>query len=216
MVPPAARILRLLLLLPGGDREKGMREMQQARQQGVLLAGEADFQMHWLYLWYEKKPTRALALLRGLDARYPSNPVFLQRVADIQHGDLNDHRGQRRDVGDAARARASGQVEAAGVAPRRARASVLRASTLELSTNRSAPSSTRDAALTAQPSRPYSSLALAQLHLGLAYDRIGRHDLANDAYTAAIAAAPHDDPFNIRTSARDRLRAQPDARDRRR
>ena len=38
----------------------------------------------------------ALALLRGLDARYPSNPIFLQRIAEVQHEYFHDHRGARR------------------------------------------------------------------------------------------------------------------------
>ena len=64
--------------------------MLQARDRGELLRGEADYQLHWLYLWYEQKPERALALLRGLDARYPSNPVFLQRIAEVQHEYFHD------------------------------------------------------------------------------------------------------------------------------
>ena len=44
VVPAPLKVLRFLLLLPGGDREKGLREMQQARERGQLLRGEADFQ----------------------------------------------------------------------------------------------------------------------------------------------------------------------------
>src|SRR5262249_49305227 len=79
VAPPSAKMLRWLLLLPGGDRVKGLREMLQAREHGELLAGEADYQLHLLYLWYERKPDEARRLLEQLDARYPSNPIFLQR-----------------------------------------------------------------------------------------------------------------------------------------
>src|SRR5262249_6611781 len=79
----AAKLLRWLLFLPGGDRVKGLQEMQQARQKGTLLKGEADFQLHQIYLWYEHQPQRALALLQELDARYPGNPIFLQRIAGV-------------------------------------------------------------------------------------------------------------------------------------
>ena len=56
-----------------------------------LLTGEADYQLHVLYLWYEQKPAAALALLDGLDARYPTNPLFLQRIADVQSTYFHDH-----------------------------------------------------------------------------------------------------------------------------
>jgi hypothetical protein len=47
--------------------------------------------LHWLYLWYENKPALALSLLQGLDARYPSNPVFLRRIAEVQDEYFHDH-----------------------------------------------------------------------------------------------------------------------------
>ena len=104
----AARILRWLLFLPGGDRERGLREMVGARANGQLLQGEADFQLHTLYLWYEKKPTEALKLLEALDAKYPANPVFRQRIAELLSGYLHDHAASAdswRDLVARARAR---------------------------------------------------------------------------------------------------------------
>jgi hypothetical protein len=90
VAPAAAKVLRWLLLLPAGDRVKGLQEMEQARQRGALLGGEADYQLHVIYLWYEQKPRRAIELLQGLDARYPSNPLFQQRIADVQDVWLHD------------------------------------------------------------------------------------------------------------------------------
>jgi tetratricopeptide (TPR) repeat protein len=91
VAPVALKFLRMLLLLPGGNRSEGLREMVRAREQGEILRGEADYQMHWLYLWYEKQPERALDLLRGLDRRYPTNPLFLQRIAEVEHEYGHDH-----------------------------------------------------------------------------------------------------------------------------
>ncbi len=90
VVPAAAKILRWLLLLPGGDRTLGLQEMLQARQRGALLKGEADYQLHLIYLWYEHNPAHAIELLRGLDAKYPFNPLFLQRIADAQERYVHD------------------------------------------------------------------------------------------------------------------------------
>jgi hypothetical protein len=91
VAPAAAKILRWLLLLPGGDRTTGLREMLRARDQGELLRGEADFQLHFVYLWYEHKPEDALNLLARLDARYPGNPLFLERIAEVRDTYLHDH-----------------------------------------------------------------------------------------------------------------------------
>jgi hypothetical protein len=91
VAPAAAKILRWLLLLPGGDRVKGLGEMLQARDKGELLGGEADFQLHIVYLWYERKTAEALNLLERLDSRYPHNPLFLQRIAEVREAYLHDH-----------------------------------------------------------------------------------------------------------------------------
>lgn len=69
VAPLGAKILRVLLLLPGGDKKQGLDDLLRARDRGLLLAREADYQLHRLYLWYDDQPGRALELLRGLDAR---------------------------------------------------------------------------------------------------------------------------------------------------
>jgi len=90
VAPMYAKLLRWLLLLPGGDRVKGLQEIILARERGELLRGEADFQLHQLYVWYEQRPHDALALLKSLDARYPANPIFLERIADVYDTYLHD------------------------------------------------------------------------------------------------------------------------------
>jgi tetratricopeptide (TPR) repeat protein len=90
IAPTAAKILRWLLFLPGGDRERGLQEMLQARQGGVLLRGEADYQIHLIFLWYEQKPAQALEILERLDARYPTNPLFQRRIAEVQDDYFHD------------------------------------------------------------------------------------------------------------------------------
>jgi hypothetical protein len=91
VAPTAAKLFRWLLFLPGGDRAKGLAEILDTRERGELLKGEADFQLHLLYLWYENKPDLALGLLQGLDARYTTNPIFLQRIAELHHTYRHDH-----------------------------------------------------------------------------------------------------------------------------
>jgi len=83
VAPAIFRFLRFLLLLPGGDRESGLAQMERASQRGLLVRGEAQFQLHVLYLWYEHRPKEALALIRGLQDRYPRNPLFRHLEAEI-------------------------------------------------------------------------------------------------------------------------------------
>jgi predicted Zn-dependent protease len=204
VAPVAAKLLRMLLLLPGGDREKGLREMLQARERLTLLSGEADFQLHWIYLWFEKKPDEALRLVKNLSARHPTNLVFLERIAEIECESRQDHaasaaaweglllRAQRR------------QVEMPGLAEMRARLGLAR-ELLELSRPERA-IEILNAVISARAIAPYAAQSIAHVHLGAAYDRLGKRDLAVAAYNNAIALMPANAPADIRTRARDGLR----------
>jgi hypothetical protein len=76
VAPTAARMMRWLLLLPGGNREQGLREMLSARSGGQLLRSEADYQLHAVYLWYEKQTPRALGTPVGAGRALPTQPAF--------------------------------------------------------------------------------------------------------------------------------------------
>ena len=91
VAPAAFKFLRFLLLLPGGDRDGGLAQLERASQLGLLVRGEAQFQIHVLYLWYEHKAKEALAIIRGLQQRYPHNPLFHQIEAEILDVYFHDH-----------------------------------------------------------------------------------------------------------------------------
>jgi tetratricopeptide (TPR) repeat protein len=177
--------------------------MQRARDGGALLRGEADYQLHWLYLWYEHQPARALELLRGLDARYASNPIFLARIAEVERDSLGDHAGSANSwqtLLDRANAK---QVAAPEMTAVRARIGLAQ-EFLAMSDARRAIDLVRSTA-DAHPTAPYGAEALAHFLLGRAYEAIGERDHAATAWQTAIATTPSDDPDNIRSRARAAL-----------
>jgi len=206
VAPAAFRLLRWVLLLPGGDRLEGMREMLRARSEGQLLQSEADYQLHLIYLWYEKQPQRALQLLRGLRDRHPRNPLFVQLIAEIQDVYLHDLQASRhtwqallesaqvRRVAQPAVTEATARIGLAGVLDR-------------LSESDTAMQHLR-AIIEMKPPGPYGVLARAQLTLGQVLDRLGRREDALRAYRAALDVVPPDDPDGIVRAARSGLRAR--------
>ena len=200
VAPAALKFLRFVLLLPGGDRQQGLAEMRRAREGGQLLRGEADYQMHWLYLWYEDQPARARELIRGLDAQYPSNPLFLQRLADIEHIYFSDHAASA-DAWRVLLERAlAGRVAFAGVAERRARIG-LAAEWIELGTPARAIEPLLSLIAT-QPTAPHGVISLAYATLGDAYLATQARARALEAYQRALDTAPRDDPEQLRARAR--------------
>ncbi|MGE3509688.1 MAG: tetratricopeptide repeat protein [Vicinamibacterales bacterium] len=210
VAPAAAKMLRWLLLLPGGDRQLGLREMIEARQHGALLRGEADFQLHWLYLWYERQPRRALALLQGLQARHPSNPTFLARVAEVQDEYFHDHPASAaawRTLLARAEART---VAAPELAATRARLGLAVQLDAMAETDRSVELLRR--VVDQAPPRPVAAVARAQYLLGRAYDRLGERGRALEMYRSVLAVTTEGDTFDdLRARARDALRTRPNA-----
>ncbi|MEO7133496.1 MAG: hypothetical protein ABI024_04675 [Vicinamibacterales bacterium] len=91
VAPAAFKFLRFLLLLPGGDREGGLAQLERSARLGLLVRGEAQFQIQVLYLWYEHKSNAALAIVRELQSRYPHNPLFRQIEAEILDKYFHDY-----------------------------------------------------------------------------------------------------------------------------
>lgn len=75
-LPRALRLLRFLLLLPGGDRERGLAQLEKARAEADLLGAEALLQLHDIYKFYEKDYPKALQAIEELDRRFPENPRY--------------------------------------------------------------------------------------------------------------------------------------------
>ena len=83
VAPAVLRWLRWLLLLPGGNRVEGLQQMERAATMSHLVRGEAAYQVHLIYLWYESKWREALSLVLDHQTRYPHNPHFRQVEAEI-------------------------------------------------------------------------------------------------------------------------------------
>jgi tetratricopeptide (TPR) repeat protein len=207
VAPSTARLLQWLLLMPGGDRLQGLDEINRARTAGLVLRDEADYQLHLISLWYERRPERALALLGDLAARHPRNPHFPQAIAEIHDTYLHDARASLhwwQRLLDMAHA---GDVEQPRLAATAARLGI----SLQLDRlSRSAEAIEPLRAIIAENSaEPYAAVARAHLLLGDVLTHLDRRDEALASYQAAIAAVDADDALRIASRARAAMRARP-------
>lgn len=208
VAPAAAKVLRFLLLLPGGDKVDGLARMLKARTRGRLLQGEADYQLHIIYLWYERRTDRAVSLLQSLHERYPGNPLFLSQLAEIRdryEHDLTASLDTWRALLAAAREQRVNEPRLAEV---KARLGIARLLNALDQTDRAVDQ--LQAIVDLKPQQPAGGLALAWLALGESQDRLGRRDEAVAAYRAAIAAVVPSETHGVRATAAERLRRAPD------
>jgi len=70
-IPSAFKFLSKVLLLPTGDREKGLENLETAVRSGGLLETEWKFALYNIYFYFEGRFEEGLAGLQELNRRYP-------------------------------------------------------------------------------------------------------------------------------------------------
>jgi hypothetical protein len=208
VAPAGAKILRFLLMLPGGDKTEGLAQMRRARAQGRLLQGEADYQLQIIYLWYEQRPDLAVELLRSLKERYPGNPLFAADLADVQDRYQHDVTASLASWRELIAAAHDRRVNEPALAEAEARLGAARQLEALYQTDHALDH--LRAVIDEKPVKPYGALASAYLALGQGEDRLGHHDAAVAAYRLALsslAGAP--DPHGIRKRANEAIRHAP-------
>src|SRR5258708_9093662 len=95
----AARVLRFFMGVPGGNKKEGIRQLQHAIEEGVLVPPEARFYLAINLHNYDQQYNRALEIISPLAEKYPSNALF-----QLARGDLLAKLGRKQKARDCYRA----------------------------------------------------------------------------------------------------------------
>ena len=190
VAPAAAKVLRFLLMLPGGDKTEGHGADAAGARAGQAAAGRGGLPAaDPLSLVRAARRPRASTCSSRCSDRYPGNPLFPAQLADVQdryQHDITASLATWRALLAAAREQ---RVNEAG-ARRGAGAAGHRAPARGAVTRPTSRSSSCARCSTPRPAKPAGAMAAAYLALGEGEDRLGHHDAAVAAYRLAIAAAP--------------------------
>jgi tetratricopeptide (TPR) repeat protein len=84
-LPTYVKMLRFLILLPGGDRLMGLRQIQQAMEKGQLVRAEARFHLAKNYSRsIDRQYARSLELFRQMQQQYPHNPLWKLLIGSVE------------------------------------------------------------------------------------------------------------------------------------
>ncbi len=100
-LPTYVKMLRFLIFLPGGNREVGLRQLQEAAEKGEITRGEAKFHLAKnLSRHHEHRYAKSLELLREMAQEYPHNPLWKLLVGslEIRLGQTQQGEGIYREV----------------------------------------------------------------------------------------------------------------------
>lgn len=66
----------LMVFFENGNMALGIRQMETAAKRGIFTKAETGYYLAHLFLKYENQPTRAVAYIKPLAAKYASNPFY--------------------------------------------------------------------------------------------------------------------------------------------
>ncbi len=95
----AARVLRFFMGIPGGSKKEGIRQLENAIEEGALVSPEARFYLAISLHNYDQQYERALEVIGPLVRKYPSNALF-----QLATGDLFAKLGRKEQARDCYRA----------------------------------------------------------------------------------------------------------------
>jgi hypothetical protein len=206
IAPTAAKILRVLLMLPGGDRARGLARMQRTRQAGQLLADEAAFQLHVVYFWYENRAADAIGLLSELVHRHPRNPYFRRAIAAAQTDYLHDVTASLASWRELARLADANGVNEAGMAAADAQLGI--ATSLDALGDSDLAVVALGRLRGSAPRAPWGIDQRVALALGRAHDHLGQRAESAVLLKQVVAATARHDPLGLGEPAR-RILQQP-------
>jgi hypothetical protein len=67
----------LAFLFPHGNMETGLKQLQRAAANSIVLGAESAYLLIWIYMGYENKLPQSLSYCRSLYEKYPENPLYL-------------------------------------------------------------------------------------------------------------------------------------------
>ncbi|RPI52001.1 MAG: tetratricopeptide repeat protein, partial [Acidobacteria bacterium] len=165
------------------------------------------YQLHLVYLWYERQHTTALRLAEDLRSRYPHNPVFHLRLADVQGNYIRNHESALRTYRSMLDAARAGRLAAPEISEVHARLGM--ALELDALCDSAGAIEQLNAVIARTPNAPYAALARAYHQLGVVHDRSGRRSDAIAAYQRAQRANPRDDRLRLNEKLRAAMRRAP-------
>lgn len=90
-LPGFAKVLKTLLFLPGGDKEKGMTLLKIAGQKSTYFADESQLLLARFYADFEEQPADALRIVRDFRAKHPDNAWFHYWTGTLLSDEINDY-----------------------------------------------------------------------------------------------------------------------------
>jgi len=184
-LPGFAKVLKALLFLPGGSRDKGLSMLEEAGQKSVYFADESQLILARFYADFEEEPYDALRIVETYHKRHPDNAWFHYWMGTLYSDEINDYY-QAADIYEEILEKCNQSVTNYTEEVRnQAWLKLARSYSKQLDPDRGIAEINK--LIAAKPKAPSWILPRTYLELGNMYDTIGMRKEATDAYRQVLS-----------------------------
>ncbi|MGH9856333.1 MAG: tetratricopeptide repeat protein, partial [Acidobacteriota bacterium] len=184
-LPGYAKVLKTLLFLPGGNREKGLKYLATASKKSVYFGAEAELVLAQFYADFEDRPQDAVPIVERFRAKYPQNAWYHYWLGTLLLDELHDYDRAETiyaEILDRCRRKLPSYTTEL---KNQARLKMARVKSRQLYPEK-AIEDIRDL-ISEKPNEPAWILARAYLELGNIYDQIGMRKEAMVSYSQVLS-----------------------------
>jgi tetratricopeptide (TPR) repeat protein len=200
-LPGYAKILKTLLFLPGGSKEKGLEYLGIASKKSSYFGAEAQLILARFYADFEDQPLEALAIVKTFHEKYSNNAWYHYWLGTLYSDDINDYDTAEKVYVDVLQRCRSGVPSYTKEVENQARLKLARVHSRQLYPEKAIEEIKR--LIAERPKEPAWILARAHMELGSIYDQIGMRKEAIQSYNQVLSLrnyrSYHEDAKKLRS-----------------
>jgi tetratricopeptide (TPR) repeat protein len=200
-LPGYAKVLKTLLFLPGGNKEKGLNYLKIAAQKSTYFGPEAELILARFYGDFEDQPLEAVAIVKKFHEKYRNNAWYHYWLGTLYSDDVNDYDAAEKIYVDILERCRKGVPSYTKEVQNQARLKLARVRSRQLYPEKAIEEI--KALIAEKPREPSWILARAHLELASIYDQIGMRKEAIHSYTQVLSLRDyrnyHEDAEKLRS-----------------
>ena len=200
-LPGYAKVLKTLLFLPGGSKEKGLNYLKIASKNSTYFGAEAELILARFYGDFEDQPLEALSIVKKFHDQYKQNAWYHYWLGTLYSDDINDYETAERVYLEVLQRCGSGIPSYTKEVENQARLKLARVHSRQLHPEKAIEEI--KALIAEKPKEPSWILARAHMELASIYDQIGMRKEAIHAYTQVLSLrnyrSYHEDAKKLRS-----------------
>lgn len=184
-LPGYAKVLKTLLFLPGGSKDKGLNYLKIASKKSMYFGEEARLILARFYADFEDRPQEAVQIVEEFHAKYPQNAWYHYWLGTLISDEINDYDRAEKIYNEILERCQQGMPSYNAELKNQAWLKLARVKSRQMYPEKAVEEI--KALIAQKPKEPAWILARAYLELGSIYDQIGMRKEATNAYNQVLS-----------------------------